>query len=90
MDGHGKTILVAEDYESNRKLLGLLLEQAQYEVHLAADGYAALDRMLKACSCTVVRRQWSRTYHQRDVWDDSCRAGCGPPAYRSGVLCHAG
>ena len=45
MDGRGKTILVAEDYESNRKLLAFLLEQAQYEVYLAGDGYKALDLM---------------------------------------------
>ena len=47
MDGHGKTILVAEDHESNRNLLAFLLEEAQYQVHLAADGYEALDWMLK-------------------------------------------
>jgi two-component system, chemotaxis family, chemotaxis protein CheY len=47
MDGRGKTILVAEDDESNRNLLALLLQQEQYEVHLAADGYEALDCMLK-------------------------------------------
>ena len=47
MDGRGKTILVAEDDESNRNLLGLLLEHARYEVYLAADGCEALDWMLK-------------------------------------------
>lgn len=54
MDGHGKTILVAEDHESNRKLLALLLEQAQYAVHLAADGHASLDRMLNGVFDAVI------------------------------------
>jgi len=43
MDGKGKTILVAEDHGSNLKLLALLLEQAQYDIHLAADGVEAVD-----------------------------------------------
>ena len=47
MDGQGKTILVAEDHASNRNLLALLLEHAQYEVHPSADGYEALERMFK-------------------------------------------
>jgi CheY-like chemotaxis protein len=34
--------------------LTLLLEQAQYEVHLAADGYEALDRTLKVVFDVVV------------------------------------
>jgi CheY-like chemotaxis protein len=45
MDGLGKTILVAEAQECHRNLLALLLEHAQYEVHLAADGCEALDCM---------------------------------------------
>jgi len=47
MDGRGKKTLVAEDCVSNRNLLTCLLEQAQYEVHLAGDGYEALERMFK-------------------------------------------
>jgi CheY-like chemotaxis protein len=47
MDGHDVKILVAEDHESNRNLLALMLKQAQYEVHVAADGYEALNHMLK-------------------------------------------
>jgi CheY-like chemotaxis protein len=54
MDGQGKTILVAEGHECNRNLLVLLLEQAQYEVHLAADGCEALDRMLKGVFDAVI------------------------------------
>jgi CheY-like chemotaxis protein len=54
MDGHGVRILVAEDHESNRNLLALLLEQAQYEVHLAADGYEALGCMFKRVFDVVV------------------------------------
>jgi CheY-like chemotaxis protein len=46
MDGRGKKILVAEDNVSNRNLLAYLLEQAQYEVHLAGDGHDALERMI--------------------------------------------
>lgn len=47
MAGQRTTILVAEDDESNRTMLALLLEQAQCEVYLAADGHEALDHMLK-------------------------------------------
>jgi CheY-like chemotaxis protein len=54
MDGLGKTILVAEDDESNRTLLGLLLEHARYEVHCAANGCEALDWMLKGLFDAVV------------------------------------
>ena len=43
MECRGKKVLVAEDYVSNRNLLACLLEQAQYEVHLAGDGYEALE-----------------------------------------------
>ena len=46
MNGRGKKILVAEDNVSNRNLLAYLLEQAQYEVHLAGDGHDALERMI--------------------------------------------
>ena len=54
MDGHGIKILVAEDHESNRKLLAHLLKHAQYEAHLAADGYEALERMSKGVFDVVV------------------------------------
>ena len=54
MDAHGIKILVAEDHESNRNLLALLIEHAQYEVHLAADGYEVLDRMFKEVFDVVV------------------------------------
>lgn len=47
MDGRGKKILVAGDYVSNRNPLVRLLKQAQYEVHLAGDGYEELERMFK-------------------------------------------
>jgi len=47
MDDHRTTILIAEDDESNRRLLTLLLEQAPYKVHLAADGYEALGCMFR-------------------------------------------
>jgi two-component system, chemotaxis family, chemotaxis protein CheY len=45
MDGQRKKILVVEDYVSHQNLLAYLLEQAQYEVHLAEDGYEALEHM---------------------------------------------
>ena len=54
MDGHGIKILVAEDHKSNRNLLAYLLKHAQYEVHLAADGYEALERMSKGVFDVVV------------------------------------
>jgi CheY-like chemotaxis protein len=54
MDGQGKKILVAEDYANNRNLLALLLEQEQYEVHLVADGYEALERMFKGVFDAVI------------------------------------
>ena len=54
MDAHGIKILVAEDHESNRNLLALLIEHAQYEIHLAADGYEVLDRMFKEVFDVVV------------------------------------
>ena len=54
MDGRGIKILVAEDHEGTRNLLALLLEQAQYEVHLAVDGYEALDRMFKVLFDVVI------------------------------------
>ena len=54
MDGSATKVLVAEDYESNRQLLASLLGQAQYEVHLAVDGYEALERMLKGTFAAVI------------------------------------
>ena len=54
MNGLTTKILVAEDDESNRNLLAVLLEQAQYEVHLAADGYEALECMFKGGADVVV------------------------------------
>lgn len=54
MDSHEKTILVAEDDESNRNLLALLLEQAQYEVRLAPDGYEALHHMFTGAFDAVI------------------------------------
>ena len=54
MDGHGIKILVAEDDESTRNLLTLQLEQEQYEVHLAADGYDALEYMFKRVVDVVI------------------------------------
>jgi CheY-like chemotaxis protein len=54
MDGQGKTILIAEDDENNRILLGLLLEHARYQVYRAADGCEALDWMLQRLFDAVV------------------------------------
>ena len=54
MECRGKKVLVAEDYVSNRNLLACLLEQAQYEVHLAGDGYEALDRMFNGVFDAVI------------------------------------
>jgi len=54
MAGHNNTILVADDHAGNRQLLALLLDGAQYEVHLAADGCEAVDEMLKRVFDAVV------------------------------------
>ena len=54
MDSRGKKILVAEDCMSNRNLLTCLLEQAQYEVHLAGDEYEALNRMFNGVFDAVI------------------------------------
>lgn len=54
MDVHDTRILVAEDDESNRNLLARLLEQAQYEVHLAADGHEAMQYMFREVVDVVV------------------------------------
>ncbi|MGA6828879.1 response regulator [Nitrospira sp. NS4] len=54
MAGQRKTVLVAEDHESSRTMLALLLEQAQYEVCLAGDGHEALEHMLKAIFDAVI------------------------------------
>ena len=54
MEGRGKKVLVAEDYVSNRNLLACLLEQAQYEVHRAGDGYEAFERMFNGVFDAVI------------------------------------
>jgi CheY-like chemotaxis protein len=54
MNGLTTKILVAEDDESNRNLLAVLLEQAQFEVHLATDGYEALQYMFRGVVDVVV------------------------------------
>ena len=54
MDGQGRKILVAEDYVSHQNLLAYLLEQAQYEVHVSADGYEALEHMLRGVFDAVI------------------------------------
>ena len=54
MECRGKKVLVAEDYVSNRNLLACLFEQAQYELHLAGDGYEALDRMFNGVFDAVI------------------------------------
>ena len=47
MEGYGKRVLVAEDEESVRHLLTLVLEAAGYTVHGAEDGMEALAEMKK-------------------------------------------
>lgn len=54
MDVHDTKILVAEYDESDRNLLARLLEQAQYKVHLAADGREALKYMFREVVDVVV------------------------------------
>jgi len=47
MDGYGKRVLVVDDDEEARQFLTGLLEDANYNVHLAADGLEALHEMKK-------------------------------------------
>lgn len=47
MDGYGKRVLVADDEESVRRLVAVVLEQAGYIVHAAVDGLEALAEMKK-------------------------------------------
>ena len=47
MEGYGKRVLVADDEVSVRRLVTLVLEQAGYIVHEAADGFEALGEMKK-------------------------------------------
>lgn len=47
MEGYGKRVLIADDEESVRRLVGVVLEQAGYIVHAAVDGIEALAEMKK-------------------------------------------
>ena len=47
MEGYGKRVLVADGEVSVRRLVTLVLEQAGYIVHEAADGFEALGEMKK-------------------------------------------
>lgn len=45
MEGYGKRVLVAEDEESVRRLVAVVLEEAGYTVHAVEDGMEALAEM---------------------------------------------
>ena len=47
MDGYGERVLVVDDNEEARQCLASILEHANYNVHLAADGLHALHEMKK-------------------------------------------
>ncbi len=47
MEGYGKRVLIADDEESVRRLVAIVLEQAGYIVHAAVDGVEALGEMKK-------------------------------------------
>ena len=47
MEGYGKRVLIADDEESVRQLVAIVLEQAGYIVHAAVDGVEALGEMKK-------------------------------------------
>ena len=47
MEGYGKRVHVADDEESVRRLVSVVLEQAGYIVHEAGDGCEALSEMKK-------------------------------------------
>ena len=59
MDGHGKTILDAEDHESNRKWLPLLLEHARMRSILSRTGMPRWIACSMACSMPLL---WTGTY----------------------------
>ncbi|MBX3124232.1 MAG: response regulator [Nitrospira sp.] len=47
MEGYGKRVLIADDEESVRRLVAIVLEQAGYTVHAAVDGVEGLGEMKK-------------------------------------------
>lgn len=47
MEGYGKRVLIADDEESVRRLVAMVLEQSGYIVHAAVDGVEALGEMKK-------------------------------------------
>ena len=47
MEGYGKRVLIAEDEESVRRLLAVVVEEAGYTVHAVEDGMEALAEMKK-------------------------------------------
>jgi len=47
MDGYGKRVLIVDDNDDTSEVLAGLLEEAGYNVHLAADGLYALEEMNK-------------------------------------------
>ncbi len=47
MEGYGKRVLIADDEESVRRLVAVVLEQAGYIVYAAVDGVEALGEMKK-------------------------------------------
>lgn len=47
MEGYGKRVLIADDEESVRRLVAIVLEPAGYIVHAAVDGVEALGEMKK-------------------------------------------
>lgn len=47
MDGYGKRVLVVDDDENSRSLIGILLEHAGYSVVQVGDGLDALEEIQK-------------------------------------------
>lgn len=45
MEGHGRRVLIADDEDSVRRLVAVVLERAGYIVHSVADGIEALSEM---------------------------------------------
>ncbi len=78
MDGYGKRVLVVDDKEDGRQLLADLLEQAGFNVHLAADGLQALQEMKKRHFDAVITdyhmpRMNGREFmvHRRAAWPNT-------------------
>lgn len=98
MDGYGKRVLIVEDDNTARDMLGAILVQAGYNVHTASDGQGALMELKRRHFDVVVT-----DYHMprlngmellslcRIVWPDTpVVIVSGDPANMSDMAIHQG